>query len=195
MRAICVFTLVLALGAGLRAQSRLDITIVEGDRATNSLAYGIAKPIVVEVKDQSGKPVEKAAVTAILPALGTGGHFGGNIVTGQFAGDTVATKHTDEHGRVAFRNIHLRELEGEFPIRIVAAHQNLSASVTATQTNARVAAPPKARSSRRKLTILAIAGAGAAAGLVAAFHNGEENETRPAVFNTTPGMPVFTGPR
>jgi hypothetical protein len=133
--------------------------------------------------------VPDATVTAILPATGAGAAFAW--------GSEISSKQTDEEGRVTFKGMRLRPIAGEFPIRIVAAVNGNSSSVTALQsvrTDGNVTAAP--HWSRRKWFMIGLVGGGATVGILAATQFGS---SKPAPATPTngfnPGFPITTGPR
>ena len=168
---------------------KLEVAIISGGGARNHIRQEHAAPLTVEVRDAAGKPVPDATVTAVLPARGTGARFAW--------GSEISTKQTGSDGRVTFGGMRLRALEGEFPIRIVAAHNGMAVKTTATQFVSAAGDPPPAKrwTSKRTLTILGIAGAGAAAAIVAATVGGDTVDTPTTPGSYTPGLPVFSGPR
>jgi hypothetical protein len=189
MRATSLFAISLLLNALLAGQTSprpLIVIVVEGSDAINSLSGRRAKDVVVEVQDQEKNPIPLASVTAFLPASGVGGMFPGD--------QTIATERTDKSGRATFRGIHLRQLSGQFPIRIAAAYQGQTGTAVATQTNAEIAPPAEGRFRTRYIVMAAIAAAGAAVGIIAATHN-SNGGTNPNGFAVTPGNPVIAGPR
>jgi hypothetical protein len=189
MRATSLFATLLLLNGLLAGETRpqpLAVIVVEGSDVTNSLSGRRAKDVVVEVQDQDKNPIPHASVTAFLPASGVGGVFPGD--------QTIATERTDKSGRATFRGIHLRQLAGQFPIRIAAAYQGQTGTAVATQTNAEIAPPAEGRFPTRYIVMAAIAAAGVAIGIVAATHN-SNGGSNPNGFGVTPGNPVIAGPR
>ena len=179
------FTLIL-LSAVAASGAGLQVKVLEGNGVTNSIHQGFARDIVVEVLDSAGRPVEDAQVTVVLPARGVGAYFGEPFH------NAIATKETDDDGRVAFRRIHLRKLTGEFPVRVLARRGELSGEASASQTNSDVAEGPEKRFSRRRMVIYGILAGGAAAGIITGLHNADKG---PSVFSVTPGAPTLSGPR
>jgi hypothetical protein len=163
----------------------LVLSILAGHDVSVSTREGRGADIRVRVTDSANHPVDNAAVTAILPAIGAGGSFRG--------GDTIKTKTSGSDGTVEFSGIRLRSVTGEIPIRIVARHGKQTGSTMVRQKATDVAPGPETRFSKRRLAMIAILAGGIAGAVVAATMNGDE-PTQPA-FNVTPGNPVTTGPR
>ncbi|HKW98724.1 MAG TPA: hypothetical protein VJN43_13385 [Bryobacteraceae bacterium] len=112
--------------AGLAfAQSGLHITVISGDGAVYTAGSRAAKPITVEVTDETGKPVEGARVSFQAPAEGPGGLFTNGLRT-----DLAVT---DSSGRAVLRAIQLNRMPGPFSIRITAAKDQARAGIVARQ--------------------------------------------------------------
>ena len=169
------------------AQDALTVSLMNGQDTRTGYAAGRGADVRVRVVDRDQKPVEGATVSAILPAMGVGGHFRG--------GTTVATTQTDSQGQAEFTGIHLRGLTGDFTTRVLARSGDRTGSASLVQkVSAGTAPPQQGWMSRRRLVILGVAAAGIAAGVVAATYGGESST--PAIgLTVTPGIPVTTGPR
>lgn len=166
----------------------LQISVLSGNDVVVPAASGRAANIRVRVTDRTSKPVEGALVSAILPAIGTGGHFRG--------GSTIATKETDSDGNVEFTGIGLRRLTGDFTTQIKARKGEQTGATQARQkVSAAPFAEPKGLFTRKHVIMMAIAGAGVAAGVVAALHDGSNGSTVASGLTVTPGSPVTGGPR
>ncbi|HYP04930.1 MAG TPA: hypothetical protein VER03_01740 [Bryobacteraceae bacterium] len=150
-------------------------------------AGGRGADVRVRVVDQDQRPVPGATVSAVLPAIGAGGHFRG--------GDTIATERTDSKGEAEFSGIRLRKITGEFITRVLARSGARTGSATLTQTITNAPAPAQTWRSRRRLVMLGVAGAGIAAGVVAATYGGGSTAPATAGVTVTPGNPTTTGPR
>jgi hypothetical protein len=168
---------VCANGLCASAGEELQVNVLEGRDAA----------IRVRVVDRQSKPVSGATVSAVLPSMGAGGHFRG--------GGTISTKETDSDGTVEFSGIRLRKIPGSFTTRILArkGHRTGSAELTQTATLAPVRSR-EGRFSRRNVAMMAVAGAGIAAGVVAAACCGASRPEAPQL-TVTPGVPTTTGPR
>lgn len=170
----------------------LQIRVVEGDGAVHAAGSHANRPIVIEVTDETGKPVEHAAVSFHLPDDGPGGSFLNGLRT------EVAI--TDASGRAAVRGLQWNRVPGRFQIRIVASFEQARAGVVSPQYIEGPALTPDrgqptaARGHSHKwLWIGAIAVGGVAAGVLAG-HAGGTNATpaaAPATV-TTIGAPVIT---
>jgi len=104
----------------------LKIQVLEGDGGIYAPASKIARPLVVEVTDDSGRPVAGAAVSFHLPENGPGGTFANGLRT------DVAV--TDEHGRAVAHALVLNRVPGELPIRIIATKEQATAGTLALAT-------------------------------------------------------------
>lgn len=182
--------LVLCLGSnGVYAapDDALQIEVLGGHDAVVTIAGRRAADIRLRVTDRDSKPVNGATVSAILPGIGVGGHFRGGM--------TIATKETDSDGKVEFSGIGLRQIAGDFTTQIKARKGDRTGSAQVMQ---KVSAAPNAAEgflSKRHLWMMAVAGAGVAAGVVAATYNGSSAPASAPTLTVTPGSPVTGGPR
>lgn len=180
-----VAAIVVCAAAFAQQDTPLSLSVLAGHDVVVSTREGRGADIRVRVTDSRNQPVDNAAVTAILPAVGAGGSF--------FFGDTIKTKTSGSDGIVEFSGIHIRSVTGEIPIRIIARHGIQTGSVTVRQKATDTAPGPEARFSKRRIAMIAILAGGVAAAVVVGTMNGDE-PSHPA-FNVTPGNPVTTGPR
>lgn len=150
------------------------------------------RPVVVEVTDETGKPVQHAAVSFHLPEDGPGGIFPNGLRT------EVAL--TDAKGRAGVHSLQWNRIPGRLQIRIVASFEQARAGVTSSQyiegpANAAAATAISGGGHSRWLWISAVA-AGAAAGGILAARGGGATPTPPAAQPTpavlTIGTPVIT---
>jgi hypothetical protein len=177
------------LTTGLPAQtpSGLDVIVLEGDGATNSLAGKTLHPVTILVQDSAKKPMEGASVSVVLPASGAGGTFRDT--------NTIDTKHTDRDGRVTFSGMHARNLSGSFKGTVKASSGDRHGAATFTQTNSEIDAPPQSRwTNKRTLIMLGVIAAGVGIGLGVGLHN-SDGSGKPAGYTVTPGGPTVTAPR
>src|SRR5438874_2446944 len=100
----------LAAGADQRP---LQINIVEGEGAFNDIKKGVAHAPVVEVKDESGRPVENAKVVFQLPEMGASGSF--------LDGSKTFVATSDKTGRAGAPVLKPNNVEGSFAIVVTAS--------------------------------------------------------------------------
>jgi hypothetical protein len=162
---------VLALSYTAAAQvAILQIRVIEGEGAVHAPGSRSTRPLTVEVTDETGKPVEGAAVSFHLPEEGPGGVFANGMRT------EVAV--TDSHGHAAVHGLQLNRASGPFQIRIVASKEQARAGMVSFQYIAEPgsgAAAPTAGLShgyRKWIAVAVLAGGGAAAGILAAGRSG-----------------------
>jgi len=103
----------------------LHIQVTEGEGAVNPAGARTARPLVVEVTDETGKPVEGAAVSFHLPEEGPGGTFGSGLRT-----DVTVT---DTRGRATLHTVQLNHTPGRLAIRIVASKEQARAGMVSFQ--------------------------------------------------------------
>jgi hypothetical protein len=145
----------------------LQIQVLEGDGAVHAPGSRSARPIIVEVTDETGRPVPGAAVSFHLPEEGPGGAFANGLHT------EVAV--SDAQGRVALHGLQVNRVPGRFQIRVIANKEQARAGVMSSQYVAELrsgaATATAAGSPRRRIRWVAVAalvGGGAAAGVLSA---------------------------
>jgi hypothetical protein len=118
--------LVLALCSAAAAQvAIIQIQVVEGDGAVHSPGSRSPRSLTVEVTDETGRPVEGAAVSFHLPETGSSGVFANGLRT------LVET--TDARGRASARSLEVNRVAGRFEIRIVASREQARAGTVSPQ--------------------------------------------------------------
>ena len=171
----------------------LQIRVVEGDGAVHAAGSHAARPIVIEVTDETGKPVEHAAVSFHLPDDGPGGTFLNGLRT------EVAI--TDAAGRAAVHGLQWNRVPGRFQLRIVASFEQARAGIVSPQyIEGPALAPDRGQPtvarghSHKWLWIGAIAVGGVAAGVLAGHAGGSSATPTAAAPVTVPtiGVPVIT---
>jgi len=184
----------------------LQIRIVEGEGGVYAPGARSARPLTVEVTDETGRPVAGAAVNFHLPEDGPSGTFANGLRT------DVAT--TDERGRAVLRSMQLNRLPGRFQVRITASKEQATAGTVSFQYiadpasgaaiagagNSRIKEPPvasnRSHGHKKWILILAAAGGGAAAALLASHSGGSAQPasaaTNPVPIPTTIGVPSIT---
>jgi hypothetical protein len=175
------------------APGKIQITIVEGEGAINNVRQRIAREPIVQVEDENRKPIAGAAVTFMLPQQGAGATFAN--------GARSLTVMTDNQGRAVARGLRANNVQGNYQIRVNASYEGQTSSTTINVSNAVAvgAAAAGAGISAKLIAILAMAGAAAVGGTVAATRggdngNGSGNAGRPPV-TITPGTPSVGGPQ
>ena len=116
----------------------LQITVLQGEGARNSILAGTSTPPLVEVRDQSGKPVAGAEVTFRLPASGPSGVFSEWMRT--------ETVRTNPQGQAKPTGLIPNAPEGRFQILVTAAMGKATTEAAINQTN--IDAPPAPKRAR-----------------------------------------------
>lgn len=176
--------------------SGLKIVVIDGEGATNVIKSRSGHAPVVEVRDESDKPVPGAEVVFQLPLSGASGFFNGWLKS--------QTVRTDRNGRAGATGYTPNEEEGRLNIKVTATMGANSASAVIAQTNVRTGAasgpsttsPKSNRSGWWK--VAAVVGGGAlVGGIVAATRNGSETTaaTAPRVVTISVGAITVGGPR
>ncbi len=168
----------------------LNIYVLVGQRAVNSITTFTATAPLVEVRDGQNMPVEGAEVVFLLPSQGPGGFFAGQQVT--WMGKT------DANGQVVAASFVPNQQAGQFVIQVTAKHGNRVGSSTVTQRNSNKETPEGAmmtgsRNTRntRMWKIAAVAAGGAAVGIILATRGGGDKPT----IILQPGNVSLGGPR
>jgi hypothetical protein len=149
----------------------LNIFVLVGDRAVNSIASGSATSVIVEVRDERNLPVEGAEVVFQLPSVGPSGFFPDERSTW--------TGRTDFNGQVIAPKYTPNRQKGRFAIQITASRAGVAAHAVVAQTNSFqsvVEATPR-HSGWWKALIVAGACGAAAGGIVWATRGGGNSVT------------------
>lgn len=150
-----------------------------------------SRPIVVEVTDETGRPVEGAAISFRMPEEGPGATFDRGMRTD--------IRVTTPDGRAAVYECQTGRLTGPFQVRVTAVKSQIRAGTVVAQYVSD--APVKSKGStivrrsgggRKWLLIAAIAGGAAAAGLTVGMGRGGAGSTAPAAPPTPPQIGVPT---
>jgi len=168
--------------------SRIDLVVAEGEGVVNNLHHRVAHDPVVKVVDDDQRPVANAAVVFSLPVSGASGEFGN--------GSKNLTIVTDTDGVAAARGLKTNEASGKLQILVTASYRGLRARALINQFNmaSSSATGQKHGSGGKVAVILALVGAAAAGGVVAATHKGSSPASSPAVVAPTPiGITPGTG--
>lgn len=157
--------------AGQSDPAILQIRILEGEGAVYPIGARATRGVTVQVTDETGKPVESAAVSFRLPDDGPTGTFSSGMRT------EIATTSAD--GRASVWGMQWNRIAGPLEVRITAAKGQARAgtvcglflSDAAVATEPRSAKGPGWRSHRKIWLGIAIA-AGAFAGVAAVTNRG-----------------------
>jgi hypothetical protein len=161
----------------------LNVSIIEGNNAINSIPLGRSVTPVVEVRDQNDFPVEGATVVFMLPEHGPGGAF--------LKTPTTLTTVTDSHGQ-ASAPFMVNSIPGKFQIKVLATAGIRKGEALITQTNTAggyIGPALPQRSWYKKWPTWAVVGGAAATGLIvwAVTHGSNNSQT----ITITPGGPIF----
>jgi len=186
--AVLLLLLVLSFALSAPAQvAILQIQVVEGEGAILQPGTRSSRPLVVQITDETGKPVAGTAVSFHLPDDGPGGTFSSGLRT-----DVVMS---DSRGRATLHAFTANRTAGRFQIRIVASREHARAGTVTFQYIAELkpgttakAAAHGSHSGRWVVIALAAAGGGAVTALTA----GRSGSTTPAATPAPPTAPVFS---
>ena len=118
-----------ATAAAAPKPTAVKIVVLQGEGAQNNTRSRVGVNPVVEVRDESDKPVAGAEVVFQLPAAGPGGVFNGWMRT--------QTARTNEKGQAGTSGFSPNDEEGRFNIKVTASMGAASASVVVAQSNTR----------------------------------------------------------
>lgn len=173
----------------------LKVTALAGNDEMNDLESHVMAPLVIQVLDQNGRPVEGAEVVFRFPLNGPGATFRG--------GNTSVTVRTNGQGQAAAVNWMANDQTGKFSVHATATYGNQMGEVTISMTNVpRIVEEGKKGGKRTswyssKLAKFALFGGGAAivAGIILATRGGGGSSAATTVPVTiTPGSPTVGGP-
>jgi hypothetical protein len=147
----------------------LNVLVVQGEGATNYVKSKTeATSLVVEIRDEKGRILPGARVTFSLPTVGPSGRFAD--------GNQTFIAWTDSAGRATASGLAPNFQDGQFPINVTATFSDRKGSAVIHQMNSS-ATPPggkvrRGRSWKTPLIVVAVAGAAALGGTLAATHGG-----------------------
>ena len=211
-RSVCVACLPLWLAAQAVPQepAGLEIRVLQGQGAVHQPGRRTPQPLVVEVVDEAGRPVEGALVSFRLPSIGPGGVFANGLPS-----EVVIT---GKDGRAAVGGTLWNESAGPFHIRVTAAKGETRAGILVAQSiegrqggtvpqpvpaakpieaapaGSRDVVLPPFKPRRRWLTAFLIAAGAAAGGVTTAFVVSRRGSPsgQPAESGVTIGPPSIT---
>ena len=175
----------------LQAAAIIQLRVIEGEGAVYAAGSRATRGITVQVTDETGQPVEAAAVSFRLPDDGPGGTFGSGLRT-----EIVTTK---ADGRATVWGMQWNRVNGSFEVRVTAAKEPARAGIVVSQyLSDKVAAGSEGKGefhashSYRKWLLLGAAVGGAALGGLAL--GGRKTQTSAAASTLPPpviGTPVI----
>jgi hypothetical protein len=151
--------------------AELRIVVLQGEGATTNIRQRASSEPLIRVEDEKQNPIADAVAVFTLPTEGATGEFSNASKT--------LTVTTDQRGQAAATGLKMNSIPGKVPIFISVSYRGLSARTIMTQFSV---APPGAKVGEKSghgklIAILAIVGAGAAGGAVAATHKGGSSPT------------------
>jgi hypothetical protein len=183
-----------AAQADVPVSQPLSIAVLQGGDATNNVRTGAVTVPIVEVRDESMKPVAGAEVTFELPASGPGGNFAG--------GGAVSRAKTNAAGQARAADF-VPQGEGRFVIQVNARLGDRVGMTRISQLNSSntfASGAPVDKGRSKILRVLGIAGGGAiTVGLIMLSRGGGGNDSSPTSNSPTitlsPGSVTVGGPR
>jgi hypothetical protein len=124
--AACIVVMpLLGSGADTGPPVVIQLRIIEGDGAVYAMGSRATHGLVIQVTDETGKPVDAAAVSFQLPGDGPGGLFGGGGKT-----EIVTTK---ADGVATVWGMQWNKSPGTFEIKVTASKGQARAGIAVTQ--------------------------------------------------------------
>jgi len=162
----------------------LKVSVLVGEGAVHNVRQPKPTEVIIEVRDESGRPLPGAIVVFQLPSVGASGQFPG--------GSLFATVPTDETGRAAVKGLQPNATPGKWNINVTASYQGLTVSLGITQVNEDPTSRPvvvkKRGGSGKIIALVAAAGAAAVGGGIAASQGKKSSpgpQPQPPVTPTT----------
>ena len=176
--------------ASLPVVQSFKVMALAGEGELNDLERKVMAPLVVDVLDQNGRPVEGAAVVFRFPLNGPSASFSN--------GEKAKTVRSNADGQAAAVGWMANGEVGKFQVRVNASRGNeLGEAVISMSNVTRITEDTKSKGKHKSLwssrwvKIAIVAGAaGAVAGIVLATRGG----STPTV-SASPGSPTIGGPR
>jgi len=177
-----------------QAPASLKVDVLEGEGAINNIRQHRAKDPVIRVVDQNNQPVSGVSVSFLLPDVGPGGEFPGEV--------RELAIQTDDKGQAVGHGLVPNQMVGKFQIRVVASYQGQRATAVINQVNAEPGGALSSGSSKKILLIALIGGAAAGGVALAVSHGGGSNPSsiqptgtgNPTGIVISTGTPVFQAP-
>lgn len=167
-------------------RKEIKIIVLEGEAAKHSIVSRIGVQTMVEIRDDTGKPVPGAQVLFQLPASGSGGSFPGGRLSQRVI--------SNAQGRASTSGFAPNDLEGRFNVKVTCSSGTLTASAIVAQVNIKQYEVAK-KSSSKLLWILLAAGGAGAVGVVAATKGGGGSTSAPTgPVAPPPSITIFPGP-
>lgn len=171
--------------------ARINIVVVEGEGATNTVRQRVSHDPVVMIEDDDHRPITGAVVVFALPVSGTSGEFSN--------GSKNLTLVTDKSGQATAHGLKTNEVPGKLQIYVTASYHTLRAR---TLINQLVEAAPGAKvrgpeiqtsksGGKWKWVLLGVAAAGGAGAGV--YYGTHTTSSSPVSIST--GTVVFGSPR
>jgi hypothetical protein len=167
--------------------------VVEGEGGINNPGQRVAHAPVVRVQDENRKGIAGAAVVFTLPIAGTSGEFSN--------GSKSLTIMTDHDGMAAAQGLRTNQAPGKLQIYVTVSYRGLRSRNLINQLIVGDARTTH-KGNGKLWAVLAVVGAAAAGGAVAATHKGSDAGSPsgsttapvPTVISITPGAGTIGPP-
>jgi hypothetical protein len=180
----CVHLLVPPIYGQDPPPTEIALVVVAGEGAVNNVGQRSTRDPSVRVEDENKKAVAGAAVVFTLPTDGASGVFGN--------GEKTLIVTTDKEGHAIASNLKVNQIPGKLQIHVSASFRGRTARTNITQFSMSVPGKRAGGSGKTLFIVLAIAGAAAAGGVVAA--TGKGSSSSPTGPSTPPVTPIGITP-
>jgi hypothetical protein len=126
--ALLSFLITWDIPANAQASPHLTIAVLEGEGTVNDFQENLDRQLVVQVRDEIGKPVSGATVTFSVPTSGPSGNF--------FGVATTRSVTSNAEGRASAGGFRSNSIEGPFQIQVTAVQGNRTGSASISENNA-----------------------------------------------------------
>jgi hypothetical protein len=160
--------------------SSISLTVEQGEGVENNVSQRVARDPVVKVEDEDHRPITGAIVVFTLPSSGPSGEFGNGFKT--------LSVTTDNAGLATAQGLKTNQTPGKLQIYVSASYKGLRTRALITQFTIAPAGAAHKKGGGKIWVVVALLGAGAAAGAVAATR-----KDNPAAGSPTPAPPQPIG--
>lgn len=165
---------------------RLNIVILQGQRAVNDVRTSTTMMLVVEVRDENYRPLEGATVEFKLPQNGPSGSFEGGVR------DKTVTTNTQGQ---AFTDFEPNPEPGRLAIQVRATFGERTGMVTIIQQNTRGRSTTWINRHKMLAIVIAAGVAGTATAAILTTRGGASSPSSKPTVTITSGIPTFGTPQ
>jgi hypothetical protein len=186
------FNLMIGTAFAQSVPNSISLTVEQGEGVENTIRQRAAQDPVVKVEDEDHRPITGAIVVFTLPSSGPSGEFGNGFKT--------LSVTTDNAGLATGQGLKTNDTPGKLQIYVSASYKGLRTRTLITQSIIAPAGAGHKSGSGKVWIVVALVGAAAAGGAVAATRKGAPSATSnpaptPQPIGITPGAGSLSPPR